>query len=260
MNQRPAHPDPTLPLAVLRLARSGRTTAPPAFDGAAPRGPAEAGSGRASLFGTTGYLPPAGAAGERGILDRRRVMIAEDDGLIACDLAQFLSETGAEIIGPFGTLRQAMSAAGLADAAILDVRLRGGERVFPLADLLSGVGVPFVFYTGYATAIPERFDSVPTFSKTYRVPAAGPRLDIAILDLLPVLRLASRVYLADREEAERLVEQTIVYACDHEREKPVDLTVLEWLSRIMRYMSSLSEPPPPHRLPPGGRLPRHKLS
>lgn len=83
----------------------------------------------------------------------RRVLVVEDDPLIAMDLADLLAASGAEIVGPAPTVSAALAAlgAGRPDAAVLDVNLRG-ERSTPVARELRDAGVPFVLASGYARA------------------------------------------------------------------------------------------------------------
>lgn len=101
-------------------------------------------------------------------LQGRRVLVVEDEFLIAEMLSRDLQDAGAVVIGPASDLASAMGLlkAGLAmDAAVLDVNL-GGEPVYPLADALEARGVPFVFATGYDVwALPERFAGVPRCEK-----------------------------------------------------------------------------------------------
>ena len=103
-----------------------------------------------------------------------RILVAEDEYLVASDLSRALRKAGAEVIGPVPTLeraREAMAQSG-AMGAILDVDLRG-NTVFPLADALVEDGVPFIFMTGYASqALPERFRDVPCCHKPHRTQVA----------------------------------------------------------------------------------------
>ncbi len=77
-----------------------------------------------------------------------RILVAEDDALLAFDLVDTLKKVGAEIVGPAATLKQTLSLVNtpLLSAAILDVNLRD-EDVYPAATALEGIGVGFVFYT-----------------------------------------------------------------------------------------------------------------
>jgi CheY-like chemotaxis protein len=85
---------------------------------------------------------------------RRRVLLVEDEALIAMMLADNLSDAGLEVVGPVATVEDALRlvdslmADGGLDAAVLDVNL-GRESVEPVADRLATQGVPFVFATGY---------------------------------------------------------------------------------------------------------------
>ncbi|RDE08018.1 response regulator [Pelagibacterium lacus] len=84
-----------------------------------------------------------------GQLTGKRVLVVEDELLIAMDLADSLAAAGAEVVGPCHSLEDAKSAAadeGI-DAAILDVDL-GGREVFPAADILVRRGIPFLFHSG----------------------------------------------------------------------------------------------------------------
>ena len=90
-----------------------------------------------------------------------RILVVEDEYMLATDLEAELLDAGAIVLGPFGTVETAMEFIGTKqeiDAAILDVNLRG-EMIFPAADLLTERGVPFVLTTGYdASVIPLRFE------------------------------------------------------------------------------------------------------
>lgn len=89
-------------------------------------------------------------------LQDRRVLIVEDEALVAMLLEDSLSEAGAEIVGSAGTVFEALriiervAQDGELDAAVLDINL-AGEPVTPVADQLAALGVPFVFATGYGT-------------------------------------------------------------------------------------------------------------
>lgn len=102
------------------------------------------------------------------MLQNARVLVVEDEFLVAADVEEALRELGCEVVGPFPAVDEAMSflAADTPDAAVLDVNVRG-ELVFPLADELLRRGVPFVFCTGYADigVIPERLRGVTALNK-----------------------------------------------------------------------------------------------
>jgi CheY-like chemotaxis protein len=96
-----------------------------------------------------------------------RVMIVEDEALVAMALREALDELGFSVIGPFNRISEAMIALrnNRIDAAVLDVNL-GGELIYPLADVLVADRVPFVFITGYgAEEIEPRYAHVPVLQK-----------------------------------------------------------------------------------------------
>jgi PAS domain S-box-containing protein len=95
----------------------------------------------------------------------RRIMVVEDEVLIAMVLVDHLQELGIAAVGPFSRVSDALKVDGEIDAAILDVNL-AGEPVYPVAEMLRARGVPFVFMTGYGSAsIDPRFAAVPVLQK-----------------------------------------------------------------------------------------------
>src|SRR5438270_3526064 len=80
----------------------------------------------------------------------QHVLIVEDEYFLAQDLAEFFQTLGVEVLGPVGTVTEALSLLDSAElqGAVLDVNLRG-ERVYPVADMLRRTHVPFVFASGY---------------------------------------------------------------------------------------------------------------
>ena len=80
----------------------------------------------------------------------KRILVVEDEYMLASDLAQFLEQEGAAVAGPVGTVTGALALAETEalDAAVLDINLRN-EKVYPVADLLIEPKVPVVFATGY---------------------------------------------------------------------------------------------------------------
>ena len=101
-------------------------------------------------------------------LSQCRILVVEDEFLVAEEIAQALEDRGAQVIGPFPTVSRALrylEAGSPVDAAVLDINLQG-EMVYPVADALRERGVPFVFATGYALwAIPERYRHLPRCEK-----------------------------------------------------------------------------------------------
>lgn len=79
-----------------------------------------------------------------------RVLVVEDDFLIAMELESLLTEDGYLVQGPVATIPHALAQLeeGLPDAVLLDVNLNG-RRSTPIAAALTARGVPFVLLTGY---------------------------------------------------------------------------------------------------------------
>lgn len=105
---------------------------------------------------------------EHTSLERRRILIVEDDYFIASEVARAFQQHGADVVGPVPTLATAFEVVDsdqLIELAVLDINLHG-EMVYPLAEALESKGVPFVFATGYdASAVPDRFRHVPLLTK-----------------------------------------------------------------------------------------------
>jgi len=101
-------------------------------------------------------------------IDGRRVLVVEDEFLIAMELAAGLEAAGATVLGPTPSVTAALAMlerAAELDGAVLDVNVRG-ETVFPVAQVLEERRVPFVFATGYdALALPGRYAGVPCCQK-----------------------------------------------------------------------------------------------
>lgn len=106
-----------------------------------------------------------------------RVLMAEDEFLVALQLEQDLVAAGCTVLGPYATLEAATQACRSEnfDLAILDVNLNG-SMVYPLADELAAQGVPFVLLSAYRISdLPERFRAAPRVEKPYD-PAAIAKL------------------------------------------------------------------------------------
>ena len=99
--------------------------------------------------------------------EARRVLVVEDEALVAMMIQDFLTENGHAVIGPISRASEALLAAkeGDFDAAVLDINL-GDGMIYPVAEILAKRGVPFVFVTGYeADTIDDRFSEVPVLQK-----------------------------------------------------------------------------------------------
>lgn len=99
-----------------------------------------------------------------------RVLLLEDNFIIALDLAGLVRGAGAEPVGPVASVEEALAAldAGGIEAAILDINL-GEENAFAVAARLERDGVPFAFATGYSArdVLPPERAGVPVLAKPY---------------------------------------------------------------------------------------------
>jgi DNA-binding response OmpR family regulator len=96
-----------------------------------------------------------------------RILLVEDEVLVGMMMRDLLTELGFFVAGPLCSLADARAAAAAQrfDAAVLDLNLTG-ESVYPLAELLTAQGVPFVFVTGYdSAAVDSLFSHVPVVQK-----------------------------------------------------------------------------------------------
>jgi CheY-like chemotaxis protein len=103
------------------------------------------------------------------LTEKARVLIVEDEIVVALFLEDILAEFGYEVAGVASRLEEGLARAEAPDfaMAILDVHLNGRD-VFPLADRLAERSLPFVFATGYgARGIPERHAGRPVLQKPF---------------------------------------------------------------------------------------------
>ena len=104
-------------------------------------------------------------------LEGARVLVVEDEYLVAALIEQILESAGCIVMGPVARVPEALDAVDHDDydAAVLDVNL-AGERINPVADALSERDVPFMFVTGYgANAIPSKYAERPHIGKPFRM-------------------------------------------------------------------------------------------
>lgn len=119
-------------------------------------------------------------------LDGMRVFVVEDEALVGMLLEDMLEEMGCVVVDLAGTIKQALarleSIGDTTDAAILDVNI-GGEKVFPVADALANLGIPFLFASGYGPAgVESRFQQHTVLTKPYA--------ESALADALTKMRAA----------------------------------------------------------------------
>ena len=104
-------------------------------------------------------------------LEGMRILVVEDEYLVADLLENVLEEAGCVVCGPIPRLAEAVEAADTAncDIAVLDVNL-AGESVSPVADILARRKVPFIFITGYGqAALPGRHAERPRLGKPFKI-------------------------------------------------------------------------------------------
>jgi DNA-binding response OmpR family regulator len=104
-----------------------------------------------------------------GRLAGRRILVVEDDPIIALDIKLMLEDAGAVVTGPAANLATAfrLSEQHAHDAAVLDVRLEL-EDTLPLATILLERRLPFLFQTSDARLLTGLFPGVPILRKPYR--------------------------------------------------------------------------------------------
>ena len=103
-------------------------------------------------------------------LRRPRVLLVEDQALVAMEFEGMLADLGCAVVGPFARVAPALDAARSEplDGAMLDVNL-AGEQSFPIAYELLARQVPFFFVTGLTNAVlPPSLQDVPSLTKPVR--------------------------------------------------------------------------------------------
>ena len=99
----------------------------------------------------------------------KRVLVVEDEPLVAMDIISGLADAGCTVVGPAFTLNAALALieSRPIDAALLDANLKG-QRVDSLATALSQANIPFAFLTGYGReGLPQDFRSAPLITKPF---------------------------------------------------------------------------------------------
>ncbi len=112
-----------------------------------------------------------------------RILVLEDEPLVAADIATVIAGGGWEVVGPAGSIQKALTLIEErgCDAAVLDANLRGTSAA-PVAEALQMRGIPFIVMSGYANEqLQAPLAGAPFLSKPY-----NPR------DLLALLRSLRR--------------------------------------------------------------------
>jgi CheY-like chemotaxis protein len=99
-----------------------------------------------------------------------RILLAEDEVLVAADIERMLIELGCEVVGPVATVAETerLAASEPLDGAVLDVNLRGAQ-VFDALPALRARDIPVILSSGYSNSgvFPEEFRDLPVLVKPY---------------------------------------------------------------------------------------------
>jgi signal transduction histidine kinase len=111
------------------------------------------------------------AAAEKGApkLAGKRLLVVDDEPLVALDIVSALESAGADVVGPAGTAKEALAIIGKTtlDAALLDANLRG-QPVDEIAAALTARNIPFLFVTGYGPgSLPKPFAKTAMLAKPF---------------------------------------------------------------------------------------------
>jgi CheY-like chemotaxis protein len=113
-----------------------------------------------------------------------RLLLVEDEALVAMEAEDMLTDLGCVVVDVAGTLARGLAVASdrmvELDGAVLDINL-GGEKVYPVADVLLARGVPFIFASGYgAGGVALRYAHAPVLTKPYQPKALEERMAAAL--------------------------------------------------------------------------------
>jgi hypothetical protein len=183
------------------------------------------------------------------------VLIVQDEYRLAAELARRCVQAGAAVIGPTYSVAEALDEILNGEkpgAAVLDVK-PDGDAVFPVADVLTNLEIPFVFFGGDDDAVlPERFSGAPQLpvsancdqvlaalvaagakAEPAKVPAPARPLRTPAASLLPKLLSAARLLVDDLELAEALARRTLERALNEFLDCPPDMSFESWLLGLL---------------------------
>lgn len=174
-------------------------------------------------------------------VNNKKVLIIEDEYLIAMELEQLFTEAGAIVLGPYASLDAAAESVDKADAGVLDIKI-GGDFVFPVADRLVERRKPVCFYSGYDRGIlPARFRDLGFVQKPHNAGKIVGKLTLSpssgtVIAQLPDLRAAAVLLTRDRIVADRLVELTLETALANIAMADHYESVSDWLRVVMHAL------------------------
>ena len=112
-------------------------------------------------------------------LPNLRILVVEDEVIIALAIEDMLIQIGCDVVGPAYSVSagQELAASEAVDAAVLDINL-GGQSSDAVARTLQSRGIPFLFSTGYGlSAVPNGFEDRPVLQKPYTLEILGRALE-----------------------------------------------------------------------------------
>jgi CheY-like chemotaxis protein len=115
--------------------------------------------------------------------EERSILIVEDEPLIAMMLEDFLDSLGHRVVATCDSVEDALAHVdqGGFDVAIIDVQLKDGKSVWPVADKLAEAGTPFVVATGgHVDPPPAAHADAPVLTKPYTIDAIVPAIEEAL--------------------------------------------------------------------------------
>ncbi|NDW32734.1 response regulator [Salipiger sp. PrR007] len=174
----------------------------------------------------------------------RHILVLEDDYFQAERMAIAISERGDKVVGPFSSSAQAMPHIHRADAAILDIRLKG-DLCFKVADRCKQMLQPFVFISAFGTRdVPLRFAFDTFFTKPCEADIVlddlcerwGPQQTVpvgSIEAVLPFLLARAKKLMPDQASSERLVEAALKAAIAAVGRDELPADIVPWLFDLL---------------------------
>jgi CheY-like chemotaxis protein len=130
-------------------------------------------SGNASLYGEGILTSTRNGWAHKGFerpLAGLRILVAEDEGLIALEMKRMLEDFGCHVVGPLVSVDEVLKNAhrGMLDGALLDINLRG-RQIFEILPELQKLGLRFIIASGYddVTLFPAPFRAMPRIAKPF---------------------------------------------------------------------------------------------
>jgi CheY-like chemotaxis protein len=113
---------------------------------------------------------------------RTSVFLVEDETLIRMLIAGMIEELGHTVVAEAGNIADALKLAKTADfgIAVLDINV-AGDRIEPVAEIIDGRHLPFVFASGYGAAgLPDKFRNRPVLQKPFLINRLGEAIEAAL--------------------------------------------------------------------------------